>query len=155
MQSFYKPFSSLPFRRSSALVLVAMLLFAGVCTRCKDDDSTNDPSVEAIERTWVLTGGTITKDAVDVTEQYPGMTIAFSASGTYTARNAGGLFEAVGTWVWADASATALVLDDGLEVSVLTLNATDLHLAFTVADEVSGRTEHTGGDYVVKLKAGN
>jgi hypothetical protein len=137
-------------------ILAMLLLLAVALAGCKDYTRSTASSQEVIEKTWVLAGGSVVKDGVDITGDHSGLILTFDANGTYTNAPTDNLFESAGIWVWADAGATALVLDGVIKIDVLQLTATDLHLEFTRSENPSSaRVTSIAGHYIVKLRPGS
>ncbi len=140
---------------TSRALLLCFLCGLFFLTGCKDDDGSPANPQDSIHGTWVLEGdGYVKRDEVDVSADYAGLTLTFSANGTYTSINGGVLLEASGTWAWQDKGITQLVLDGNQQVFVVGLNDADLHLQFTLDESTpGGRTSSLSGEYDVKLKA--
>jgi len=136
------------------VILLSLLLFALGMTSCQGDEKESDPR-DVIERTWLLTGGTVTKDGSDVTSDYTGLQVTFSDGGTYTTVNGGHFFKSAGTWAWQGSGMTGITCDGDFSIQVIAVNETDLHLQLTLNEDVltGGRTAGLVGEYDIKLKA--
>ncbi len=105
-----------------------MLIVVMSISSCKKEgtqapDNQHDPSTLQTEK---LTAGTwqtqsVKIDNVDHTGLFTGFAITFTESG-YTTENGGVIFPASGTWKFKDDQATTVVLDDSLELNIMSLD---------------------------------
>ena len=130
-------------------VLVALTI------SCGGDDAPSEPTaqelaLEQLSATWSLNGGSIRLDGLDVSANYPGFSLSYSAN-SYTTQNGGDLFSASGTWSWVGDSDRLILLDDGKQVSISTLTDTDLVFSFQLSSS-GGEAAGLPGSYEIALK---
>ena len=135
-------------------LLVSLLIFTTACGGDGDTEpeepSAQELTFENLSGQWGLpsTGG-IVVDGVDRTLNYQSFNLSFTEGG-YTTNNAGDLFDASGTWQWADAETTTeIVLDDGKEISLVELTTT--RLVFTFNQSAGGVRAGIAGNYRVTM----
>lgn len=133
------------------MALTGLMIWASAC----DDDDKPNPQNQIV-RTWSIgDSGFVKQDGVDVTSNYPNLTITVNSDGTYSTSNAGKLFYPTGTWAWQGTGTTTFIIDGDFEVAVTELSASTLHVEFDMAvDDVNanGRTQAIVGSYEVKLE---
>lgn len=123
---------------------------------CGGDDAPPSLQEQAFERlagAWDLTqGGSIVVDGVDASLNFPGFTLSFTDGG-FNTTNAGDLFNATGTWEWADTDAQRLRLDDGKLITIVNLTETEFEFSFQFSGTggVANGAEGTAGNYVIKV----
>ena len=92
--------------------------------------------------------GSILVDGTNVSANYPGFSLTIG-DGTYSTINSDDLFSASGTWQWIDDEATMIRLDDGKELSIVTLNQFRFTFTFSLAD--GGVRAGIPGNYTVSV----
>ncbi|HEY5826483.1 MAG TPA: hypothetical protein VIT44_19065 [Cyclobacteriaceae bacterium] len=141
---------------TSTMKVIALILLASWVSGCKkkDDPKPIDPQ-EQIKKTWTLgTSGYVIKDGIDVTTEYPGLTVTINADGTYTTTQAKKLFFPSGTWSWVGTGTIQFLLDGDIPVSVTELTQTNLAIQFNLNREhvnPNGRVEAVVGEYKLLL----
>ena len=141
-------------KRTYTLLLLA--LSAILFLNCGDDEPPPQPTdqemaLERLEGQWTFgSSGGITRDGQDVSLNYPGFSLSFTA-GTYQTQNGGDLFSTSGTWQWANDEARLISLDSGVQLTISTLTETDFQFSFTFAGS-GGVAAGTSGVYVVTLE---
>jgi len=152
----------------NTLLALMIMLSASLILSCGDDDP-GDPRQPVIETLtssgWSLAnGGSILFNNNDISNQYTGLTAAFSVgnTNTYTTTNSGGpngqnqLFSASGTWDWADATTTDMInLDDATKgtLTILVLSETRFQFRFRQNSNSGSAAgiEGLAGDYNITL----
>ena len=134
------------------LLLIALLITAVSCDPDDEPIFTEQELIFAkLAGSWTLkSGSSIMLDGQNVSLNYPGFAIS-STDGLYATLNGGDLFNASGTWTWDDAEAGFITLDDGKEVTIVTLTETLFKFTFTISGtggEVNG-VDGTAGNYEV------
>lgn len=135
---------SLIIKRNLIVMFIGFTLFSG----CGGDEplTINEEAFLLLEGNWGL--GTIVLDGVDITPNYPGFSLSFTANG-YTS-TAGGDLIGSGTWSWANDLGTDIALVEGKEIRLVTLNATSLVFTFTLNQD-GGKAYGINGEYRVSL----
>ena len=139
----------------NTLIITLSAITLSLLLSCGGDDTPPEPTaqelaLEQLSGTWSLSGGTITLDGSDVSANYPGFTLSYQGS-NYNTTNAGDLFNASGTWSWAGDSDRLIMLDDGKQINISTLNDTDLIFSFQLTS-TGGEAAGLPGSYEVTLK---
>ncbi len=136
-------------------LFVLLLLACLISASCGSDDpsgpTVQELTFEKLAGSWTFgTNGSIVLDGQDISANYPGFALSF-ADGTYTTTNAGDLFEASGTWQWTSEQATSVLLDTGVEVTIIDLSETAFRFSFTHAG-TGGTAAGTAGNYTITLE---
>jgi len=139
------------------LLALSVILSFAIALSCGDDEPdtpTDDRTAQQIatdsltSATWTLAnGGQVLYESSDVTEDYTGLTLTFTATG-YSSTNSQGLIDAVGTWNWTDGTTNSTIdLNDSdkSEVTVITLNNSTFRFRFRQNNEVGGVAAGTDG----------
>jgi hypothetical protein len=133
--------------------LIAISLIASAIS-CKNKNkiSPQDAAKTQISKTWILdTGTAVALDGEDVTADYAGFEITFTATGTYNAQNGIPAFNANGTWSFAGESLTQINRDTDISTSII-LTDNDLLMTFTLSEsQLGSRTTALAGEYFFKL----
>ena len=132
------------------LFSVCVILSFTIALSCGDDEPdtpTDNRSAQEIATdtltsvTWsVANGGQVSYENSDVTTDYPNLTISFSAT-NYNSTNSEGLFNASGTWNWADGTTNSVIdLNDSdkSELTIITLNNTTFRFRFRQLNDAGG-----------------
>ena len=137
-------------RITLSAILVLVVLAAG-CDAGGDDGPTDkDLAFEKLAGEWDFgSNGGVILDGEDVSINYVGFSLSF-AEETYQTQNAGALFEATGTWEWADEAARKILLDTGEEVTIVNLTETHFEFSFTHASD-RGVAVGLSGSYEINL----
>ena len=138
----------------SILLLVCLSFISG----CKSESS--DPTPQDNQKTLLMnnglswTLGTVTKDGLDVTDQFTGFKLTVGDF-TYTTVNAlPSAWPASGTWSFANEAGTLVDRNDSVQIAV-TVTTTSLQLTFSVTGlGDGGRIKGVNGQYVFNLVAG-
>lgn len=122
---------------------------------CGGDEAPSEPTaqelaLEQLSATWSINGGSIQLDGQDVTANYPGLTLSYTAN-NYSTQNGGDLFSASGTWSWAGDSDRLILLDDGKQINISTLTDTDLVFSFQLSS-TGGEAAGIPGSYEIGMK---
>ena len=108
---------------------LSIILFAITLFGCgKEEQLTPNEKTEKLlrEQVWELSQTKI--DGV-VSSQYDGLTLSFG-SGIYTTTNGQSLWEPSGTWEFVGDKGDKILRDDGLQIDVVSVNASQLVLSF-------------------------
>ena len=105
-----------------------------------------------ISRSWnISNNGSIVKDGVDITSQFPDFTLTF---GNKTYISSGGLnlwLDGSGTWDFANAETTTQIILEGITMDV-TLGSNSLALSFTLGSTlIGGRNSSVTGNYIITV----
>lgn len=136
------------YKTTCLIVLIATAIACG--DTAPDEPSEQELTFENLAGQWGLpaTGG-IVVDGVDQSLNYEGFNLSFTDGG-YNTSNAGTLFQATGTWEWANESTTTQInLDDGKSVNIQNLSTTEF--VFSFIQTTGGVSSGTNGDYLVTL----
>jgi hypothetical protein len=119
------------------VILVSFeIKFAG-CS--KEEVLTPNQQTEQLlsKQLWELTAVTIDDVSSDL---YSGLTISFNST-TYTSLNGGAIWPASGTWSFLGEKGDKILRDDGLEITIETINASQLVINFiwTKTTSIGGR----------------
>jgi hypothetical protein len=139
-------------RLSIIPTLVLILVFSG----CDPVDGLEEETLQELnlrklsEKPWSLGegAGSIVVDGTDVSANYQGFSLTY-ADGSYTTTNGAELFQARGTWEWIDEQASMIRLDDGKELTIVSL--TDVRLTFTFNFSEGGARAGIPGNYTVSV----
>lgn len=138
----------------SILFIACLALISG----CKSESA--DPTPQDNQKTLLINNGlswvpgTVTKDGLDVTEQFAGFKLAIGDF-TYTTTNAlASAWPASGTWSFANEAGTLVNRSDGVQINVQ-VSTSSLKLTFSVSGlGTGGRTKGVDGEYVFNLIPG-
>ena len=149
--------------------LIAILVLT-VGLSCGGDDappSVQEMAFERLAGAWDLTqGGSIVVDGTDATLNFSGFTLSFT-DGAFNTTNAGDLFDApvkdasaglwvfdaTGTWQWADTDAGTIQLGDGKLITIINLTENEFEFSFQftgTGGEANG-VDGTAGNYVITV----
>lgn len=124
------------------IITIAILVsfevkFAG-CS--KEETLTPNQQTEQLlsRQLWELTSVTIDNISSDL---YSGLTISFNST-TYTSLNGGAIWPASGSWSFLGEKGDKILRDDGLEITIETINASQLVINF-----IWTKTTSTGGRF--------
>lgn len=140
----------------SSLFLIAMLQFVA-CD--KGDDPPAQTEAQKVTALLIGSGGSgsqwslssVFVDEVDYTEVFQGFTMTFSETGV-TTTNGTVVFESTDGWNFKDeATATQIVTDSGLELTIDELTENQLIFSFEFDETIYGRTSAVGGINVFTL----
>ncbi len=142
-----------------SIVLIVCLAFVSGCKKSKSDDPTPLTSQEKQKTLLINNGlswtlGTVTKDGLDVTDQFAGFTLTIGDF-TYVTENAlASAWPSQGTWSFANEAGTLVDRNDGVQVTV-SVSTTSLKLTFNVAGlGDGGRVKGVDGTYIFDLIPG-
>lgn len=134
-------------------ITVLALFSLGCGTDSPVPESLQDQVFERLSGEWAFGGnGFIRVDGSDVSSNYNGFALSFD-DGTYTTTNAGDLFNATGTWEWADDDsgiADQINLDDGKVVNLVEVNPNVLIFGFTKSD--GPVRAGIAGEYLIRVE---
>jgi hypothetical protein len=135
------------------MMLLPILLLAS----CNGDDpqglTAQELAFEKLSGTWDISqGGGIVVDGQNVSLNFAGFSLSFTDGG-YNTNNAGDLFMAVGSWTWADSEARQLSLDDGKQVTIVTLTEQQFvfRFSFTGTGGEANHGEGISGSYTITV----
>lgn len=139
-----------------SILLIVALAFAVSCRHKKNDD----PSPQDQQKTFLINGGiawklgTVTKNGLDVTDQFDGFRLTIGDF-TYTTVNAlASAWPASGSWSFTNEAGTLVTRNDGVEIQVQ-VSTTSLKLTFMVTGlGGGGRIDSVDGGYVFDLVPG-
>ena len=96
-----------------------------------DEPTAQELTFENLAGQWNLpTTNGIVVDGVDRTLNYQGFRLSFTEGG-YVTTNAGDLFQASGTWEWANETTTnQILLDDGKNITIQSLTISQFNFTF-------------------------
>lgn len=131
----------------SFTVLVACLFLIA----CGNDDPTEATPAEQVSALLVASEWrmqSVQVDGIDKSDVYSGLTLQFTANG-FTSAAGQAIWPASGTWSFTDDAATKFKRDDGLEITISSITATqlDLELSWTETTLGSGRVSSVGGKH--------
>lgn len=138
-----------------SVILIAGLLLATGCKKKHDDPTPQDSQKTLLINngvSWTL--GSVTKDGLDVTDQFTGFKLTIGDF-TYTTVNAlPSAWPASGTWSFANEAGTLVDRNDGVQIAVVA-TTTSLKLTFSVTGlGDGGRIKGVNGEYVFDLVPG-
>jgi len=140
-------------RAVKIIIVVFVLLKISGCG--KDENFTpNDKTEELLmAQAWELTEVRI--DGV-VSDLYAGLTLSFGSK-TYTTTNGGKVWPASGQWEFIGEKGDKILRDDGLQITIISANASQLVLSFTWNSTVydGGRTGSLKGLHQMTFKRKN
>ena len=134
-------------------VLMSFLV-AMIITSCGGNDDTPSLTPQEIaeallETSWTLNnGGSITLDAVEVSDRYDGFTLTIG-DGTYTTVNAGELFPASGTWQWVGTTDNQVTTGSGKAITITSL--TENRFVFSFIKNNQNAAAGIPGNYLITL----
>jgi len=135
--------------------LLVLLFVVGLA--CSPDDNAEptaqELAFEILSGSWDLTqGGSIVVDGQDLSLNYPGFGLSFT-NGGYGTTNAEDLFNASGTWTWADDEAQMITLDDGKQITIRSLNETEFVFSFSFSGSggQANLVDGIAGSYVISV----
>lgn len=135
--------------------LMLALILPLVFVACGDDDPVpQEPSAQERVTTllssapWTLSG--VTVDGLNRTSAYAGLTLTFTGS-DFTTTNGRGIWPASGTWAFTSENATAFTRNDGVVVTIQTINANLMRLSMDVEENsfLPGRVNSLAGTHVM------
>jgi hypothetical protein len=137
------------------LLVGSVMLFPG-CGGDKDPDPSggDDEQTRVLgllkSGTWKLKS--LTVDGVDQTASFPNMTLKFTDT-NYSSVNGKDVWPASGTWSFTSDAATAFDRNDGTQVSIDAISATDMTLSlnWTTTKLGPGRMQRIQGKNVFKF----
>jgi len=146
-------------------LFILSLLIAGACGESSsvglipppDDDlpiSQREAFVEDLTSSpWnVGENGTVTRDNVDVSDQFVAFVLTFNEDFTYTSTGGGDLWpDGSGSWQFVSNTGIGEILVGGVEMSAV-VSASQLALSFNIADPegaVTGRVADLTGGYII------
>ena len=133
--------------KKSLIIKISMLFLIIIFHGCKKE--TVSPLDKAqnllISGTWKIKSVTVDNQLVTV---YDGMTIVFTKT-AYTTTNGGSLWPPSGTWEFSGGNKDLILRDDGLEITLIKLTATEMIMGFLWDDTIydGGRIESVGGEH--------
>lgn len=115
-----------------------------------DEETAQQIAFQKLSGAWTLNNGagSIVVDGTDVSANYAGFALSFT-NGGYTTTNADQLFRATGTWEWIDREARMIRLDDGKELTIVTLNEFRFTFTFNFVD--GGVRAGIPGNYTISV----
>ena len=127
-------------KTSNTLSLLMALILGLFMMGCSKDDVEIETKQEVTfdilgASPWSLGdgAGSIVVDGTDVSANYLGFSLTFG-DGIYSTMNGDELFSASGTWEWIDDEASMIRLDDGKDLTIVTLNKFRFTFTFTFTD---------------------
>lgn len=137
------------------LAQLGLFLLIGLSLVSCDPDEEIDETLQEIvfaklAGDWTLANGagSIVVDGTDVSANYPGFSLFFT-NGLYTTDNADELFRAQGTWEWIDEEAKMIRLDDGKEITIVSL--TEFRFTFSFNYTNGGARAGIPGNYTISV----
>lgn len=119
--------------------IMPLLFFSAIIyfSSCGSGDATLTPNQQTekllSEQVWEMNSVTIDDVSSNL---YMGLTVSFTSS-SYTSTNGGKLWPASGTWTFIGDAGNKIKRDDGLEITVDTINASQMILSFNWATTTS------------------
>ncbi len=126
------------------------ILFVGCKNGGEDSPSAQALAFEKLAGSWGLSQGSIMVDGQDVSLNYADFALSITDGG-YTTTNAGNLFSATGTWEWVDEEAKRISLQDGKEVTIVTLTETSFVFSFSFNGPVANLESGIAGNYTITV----
>lgn len=138
-----------------SIALIICFAFISGCSSSSDDPTPQDNQKILLTNNgvaWQL--GTVTKDGLDVTDQFTGFKLTVGDF-TYTTVNAlPSAWPASGIWTFANDAGTLVARNDGVQITVV-VSTTSLKLTFNVTGlGDGGRIKGVDGEYVFNLIPG-
>lgn len=133
------------------MVLVMLPWFSG-CSG-DDDPSAQELAFEKLSGSWDLSsGGSVMVDGQNASLNFSGFSFSFTDD-AYTTINAGDLFRATGTWTWQDQEAQRIALDDGKNITIVSLTENQFVFSFTFSGTggVVNSGDGIAGNYTVTV----
>ncbi len=150
-------------KKIAYMISAVVLILTTSLIACKDDD---DPSALEIETNkitdnWVINGdaAAVTLDDYDVSGSFEGFEVVIKSDKTFETIGSpdADLWPTSGTWTFlknSDGSFnfTKVIRNDGIEMQVMTITATQLILKFQFeAPSVNGKSDGVSAEYVFKF----
>lgn len=141
----------------SLIIIVFVVIELSSCKSGGTDDPgpNGGPGGDEVVRvTGLLTSATWKLNSVTVDgvakNLFPGMTLTFAATNSYTAMNGSPVWAGTGTWSLTDASAKTFIREDQVAVAIESITNTNLTLSLTWSKNTlgSGRVESIAGKNV-------
>ena len=145
-------------------LLISALIIAGACSESSSTglippDQDLPPTQQETFTDNLTAGawnvgqnGTVTRDNVDVSDQFTQFVLTFKNDFTYTSSGGGDLWpDETGSWQFVSDTGIGQILVGGVEMSV-TVSASQLTLIFTISDPegaISGRVADLTGEYTI------
>ncbi|GAB5526043.1 MAG: hypothetical protein Roseis2KO_39150 [Roseivirga sp.] len=132
-------------RQPDRLVFYALsaLIFCLTLSSCKSDDSNpEEEKLRELTASWRV--DSVINDGQDVSSQYAGFTLTVEGTKTYSTVNGGNPWPAQGTFDFVNNNLDLIRRDDGVDVSIANLTATELSLTFNIST-VRGTANGTEG----------
>ncbi|MCU0344547.1 MAG: hypothetical protein MUF28_12095 [Ignavibacterium sp.] len=140
-------------RAAKIIILVFVLL--RICGCGKEENFTPNEKTEEllVAQIWELAEVNI--DGV-MSDLYSGLTLSFGSK-TYTTTNGGKIWPASGDWEFIGEKGDKILRDDGLEIDIISINASQLVLSFTWNSTIydGGRTGSLKGLHQMTFKRKN
>ncbi len=138
----------------STALIIAVILSTG-CKKKNDDPTPQDNQKKLLINNgvaWIL--GSVTKDGLDVTDQFQGFQLIVGDFTFSTSKSLPSAWPASGTWSFANEAGTLVNRNDGVQIQVQ-VSATSLKLTFSVTGlGGGGRVGSVDGGYVFDLVPG-
>ncbi|MCB0488238.1 MAG: hypothetical protein KDC99_07170 [Cyclobacteriaceae bacterium] len=140
--------------------IFSILLFVGLLgvTGCRK--KSDDPGPTALDlrleelmndgTNWVLGSDGVTKDGLDVTDQFAGFKLTIGNKTYSTVNGLSPVWEPTGTWDFQSDNPDLIVRDGSTQVTV-NLSTSALTLIFTAAGVPGGRVKSVSGEYQFHL----
>jgi len=140
-----KKYNSIP--KIIALVFLLVLAIQG----CKERNNPDPLTVQLnrLGQTWQL--GEVVNDGINVTDKFTGFTLTITTNKSFTTLNGANAWPASGTFEFIGDNKNILLRSDGLEITILSINATNLQLTFTQTELPGGRTSGITGEFNFSL----
>ncbi|GAB3660494.1 hypothetical protein GCM10028791_34480 [Echinicola sediminis] len=146
-------------------ILAFTVLFS--CSSKEDPTPSKTPEQIATEKisgesnkTWTVSGGSVSHKGIDVTSEWTGFEITFSGSNgskSYATANNNRLFDDSGSWSFAGNNFDKMVLAGNQPAASQEISfsgaGSNLILEFNVPAPADSRVTALAGDYVFRLKA--
>lgn len=121
-------------RQPDRLVFYALsiLIFCLALSSCKNDDSNpEEEKLRELSASWRV--DTVINDGQDVSNQYTGFVLSVEGTKTYSTLNGGNPWPAQGTFDFVNNNLDLIRRDDGVDVTIANLTATELSLTFNIS----------------------
>lgn len=140
--------------------IFSLLLFIGLVglTGCRK--KSDDPGPTALDlrleelmnggSNWVVGSSGVTKDGLDVTDQFAGFKLTIGNKTYSTVNGLSPVWEPTGTWDFQGDNPDLIVRDGSTQVTV-NLSTSALTLIFTAAGVPGGRVKSVSGEYQFHL----
>lgn len=134
------------------LTLLVLVGISSLLSSCKDEEPSEREKTETLLTSGTWTMSNVTVDGVNKNDLFTGFTLTVGKN-TYTASNGTPVWSNSGTWQFVEGSASALVRDDQVVVSITSLTESALTLTLTWDKTTfgNGRSYSVSGEHTFEF----